>query len=150
MNSTEIRTEKIAEPLAEKLGLLIYDVEFKKEGPDMVLRVFIDRENSNVSIDDCENMSRPLKELLDGEGIDYSYLEVSSPGIERLLKKQRDFDRFKGEKITVSLFEPVAGSKKAEGILKDRDENFLTVICGGEDVKIDNKKIAWVRLCVDF
>ena len=149
-NKTEQQTFAIAEPIAKELGLLIYDVEFKKEGADYILRVFIDREDSGVSIEDCENVTRPLKEILDKENIDYDYLEVSSPGIERQLKRQRDFDRFKGHKVLVSLFKAVDGVKKAEGILVERNEKSTILSINEENKEFENESIASVRLVADF
>ena len=141
-----------AEPIANENGLEIYDVEFKKEGADYFLRVFIDREEG-VSIDDCEAVSRPLSDALDeadpiSEGY---YLEVSSPGIERQLKRQKDFDRFCGENISVKLFRAVNGTKQLTAKLVSRNDEKLTVeIETGETVEIDNKDVAVVRLAVDF
>ena len=143
---------QIAEPIANENGLEIYDVEFKKEGSDYFLRVFIDREEG-VSIDDCEAVSRPLSDALDeadpiSEGY---YLEVSSPGIERQLKRQKDFDRFCGENISVKLFRAVNGTKQLTAKLVSRNDEKLTVeIETGETVEIDNKDVAVVRLAVDF
>ena len=143
----------IAEPIANENGVEIYDVEFKKEGPDYFLRVFIDKSDGGISLDDCEAVSRPLSDALDeadpiSEGY---YLEVSSPGLERQLKRQKDFDRFKGEAVSVKLFAAVNGTKQLTGILKDRNENTLTLeIENGEILELDNKHIAMVRLSVAF
>ena len=143
----------IAEPIANENGVEIYDVEFKKEGPDYFLRVFIDKPEGGISLDDCEAVSRPLSDALDeadpiSEGY---YLEVSSPGLERQLKRQKDFDRFKGEAISVKLFAAVNGTKQLTGILKDRNENALTLETeNGEILELDNKNIAMVRLSVAF
>lgn len=143
----------IAEPIANENGVEIYDVEFKKEGPDYFLRVFIDKPEGGISLDDCEAVSRPLSDALDeadpiSEGY---YLEVSSPGLERQLKRQKDFDRFKGEAISVKLFAAVNGTKQLTGILKDRNENTLTLEAeNGEILELDNKNIAMVRLSVAF
>lgn len=143
---------QIAEPIANENGLEIYDVEFKKEGSDYFLRVFIDKEEG-VSIDDCEAVSRPLSDALDeadpiSEGY---YLEVSSPGIERQLKRQKDFDRFCGENISVKLFRAVNGTKQFTAKLVSRNEEKLTVETeAGETIEIDNKDVAVVRLAVDF
>lgn len=143
----------IAEPIANENGVEIYDVEFKKEGPDYFLRVFIDKSDGGISLDDCEAVSRPLSDALDeadpiSEGY---YLEVSSPGLERQLKRQKDFDRFKGEAVSVKLFAAVNGTKQLTGILKDRNENTSTLETeNGEILELDNKNIAMVRLSVAF
>lgn len=144
---------KIAEPIALANGVEIYDVEFKKEGPDYFLRVFIDKPESSVSLDDCEAVSRPLSDALDeadpiAEGY---YLEVSSPGLERQLKRQKDFDRFNGEDIQVKLFKAISGTKQLTGKLLSRTEETLTVgMESGETIEIENKDIAVVRLAIVF
>lgn len=151
-NKTEKIVEELATPIAEGLGLMIYDVEFKKEGPDYYLRVFIDREEGTVSVDDCENVSRPLSDVLDEvDPIDESYyLEVSSPGIERKLKKQKDFDRFKGSMINIKFFAPFNGEKNLVCILKDRTDNVTIVEQNGSDTEISNKLISEIKLYVEF
>ena len=144
---------KIAEPIAEDAGVFVYDVEFKKEGPDYYLRVYIDRLEDGIYIDDCEAVSRALSDALDeadpiSEGY---YLEVSSPGVERQLKRQEDFDRFNGEKISVKLFKAVEGTKQLIGFLKSRDEEKLVLETeDGKQIEIENKNITTVRLSVEF
>lgn len=145
----EMMVEELATPIAEQFGLFIYDVEFKKEGSDYMLRVFIDREDGGVNIEDCENVHRPLQDILDEKDVDYSYLEVSSPGIERQLKRQRDFDRFKGAKVLASFYKAVNGSKKLEGVLVERTDEAL-VLDAGEEIKIENENVATVRLVAEF
>ena len=144
---------KIAEPIANELGLEIYDVEFKKEGSDYFLRVYIDREDTGIFIEDCEAVSRPLSDALDEiDPIQEAYyLEVSSPGLERQLKRQKDFDRFNGERISVKLFKALNDVKKLEGKLISRNEEMLEMeIDSGEIIKINNKDIAIVRLAITF
>ncbi len=144
---------KIAEPIAQAAGVFVYDVEFKKEGPDYYLRVYIDRLEDGIYIDDCEAVSRALSDALDeadpiSEGY---YLEVSSPGVERQLKRQEDFDRFRGEKISVKLFKAVEGTKQLIGLLKNRDaEKLILETEDGKEIEIENKNITTVRLSVDF
>lgn len=144
---------KIAEPIAQAAGVFVYDVEFKKEGPDYYLRVYIDRLEEGIYIDDCEAVSRALSDALDeadpiSEGY---YLEVSSPGVERQLKRQEDFDRFRGEKISVKLFKAVEGAKQLIGLLKNRDaEKLILETEDGKEIEIENKNITTVRLSVDF
>ena len=143
----------IADPIAKDAGVFVYDVEFKKEGPDYYLRVYIDRLEDGIYIDDCEAVSRALSDALDeadpiSEGY---YLEVSSPGVERQLKRQEDFDRFNGEKISVKLFKAVEGTKQLIGFLKSRNEEKLVIETeDGKQIEIENKNITTVRLSVDF
>ena len=149
MTKTEETVKNLAQPIAEGLGLEIYDVEFKKEGPDYILRVFIDKRGGYISIDDCEAVSRPLSDALDeADPIDKSYcLEVSSPGLERQLKRQEDFERFYGSKVTIKLFSAVNGSKSAEGVLEERNEESTVIVLeGGEKLALENSKISKVNL----
>ena len=152
-NKIEEIVEKLAAEIAEPMGILIYDVEFKKEGSDYYLRVYIDREDQPVSIDDCEAVSRPLSDVLDDKDpIDQGYyLEVSSPGLERKLKKQRDFDRFTGEKVNVSFYGSYEGHKNITGILKSRNDVSTEVeLENNELFVIPNDKISSVKLTIEF
>lgn len=152
-NKVEEIVEKLAAEIAEPLGILIYDVEFKKEGSDYYLRVYIDREDQPVSIDDCEAVSRPLSDVLDEEDpIEQGYyLEVSSPGLERKLKKQRDFDRFTGEKVNVSFYGSYEGQKSIIGILGKRDSSSTEIeLENGDLIIIPNEKISAVKLTIEF
>ncbi|MBQ2897369.1 MAG: ribosome maturation factor RimP [Clostridia bacterium] len=152
-NKVEEIVEKLAEKVAHPLGIIIYDVEFKKEGSEYFLRVYIDREESAVSIDDCEAVSRPLSDLLDEEDpIQQAYyLEVSSPGLERKLKKQRDFDRFIGENVNVSFYGSYEGNKNIIGKLGKRNDSSTQLeLEDGNIIEIPNEKISSVRLTIDF
>ncbi len=153
MTKTEEAVKNLAQPIAESLGLEIYDVELKKEGPDYFLRVFIDRRDGFISIDDCEAVSRPLSDALDeADPIDKSYcLEVSSPGLERQLKRQEDFERFYGSKVTMKLYSAVNGSKTLEGVLEERNENTIVVVLeNGEKLAVENDKISKVNLKLEL
>jgi ribosome maturation factor RimP len=121
------RVTDLALPLAEQLGLELVDVEFLKEGGQHVLRVFIDRDGG-ITHSHCEDMSRALDEELDKvDPIEQNYvLEVSSPGIERPLKKEADYIRFSGRAIHVRLFSPLHGQKNFAGTLHGLEgENIL-------------------------
>jgi len=117
-------TEKVKEfvlPIAHSEDLNLVDVEFLKEGSDWVLRIFLENKNGDLTIEECEKVSRALSMILDEEDpIDKSYiLEVSSPGLERPLKTEEDFERFKGELIAVKTFKKIEGQKEFIGILKE-------------------------------
>jgi ribosome maturation factor RimP len=113
------RIAQLATPLAENLGLELVDVEFVKEGGRLILRVSIDHEGG-VTLEHCEALSRVLDEELDkADPIEPTYyLEVSSPGIERPLKKEADFIRFTGKVADIRLFSPLNGRKKFKGTLR--------------------------------
>lgn len=148
---TEI-VEKIALPIVEAEGLGLVDIEYKKEGANWFLRVFIDREENQVDLDDCSRVSERLSEALDeADPIPGAYiLEVSSPGAERPLKKENDFHKAIGKHVYVTTYEPIEGQKVFEGLLKEVDRAFLTVEERKKTVQIPREKVAKARLAVVF
>ena len=148
----------MALPLAKAQGLTIYEVEYKKEGSDNVLRVILDTlpedTEKSVGINDCEIVSRALGDELDKNDIISSayMLEVTSPGLDRPLKKAEDFIRFKGKKIDIGLYKAQDGSKIISGELVGLDGDKITLIKDGEGVpsEIEKDKTAWVKLAVIF
>lgn len=139
----------IAEPLAEELGLILWDIRFQKEGANWYLRIFIDKEDEPVSIEDCVNMSHAVDEPLDEEDpIPQSYsLQVSSPGVERELTRDFHFESFIGEKIMVKLIRAVDGKREYKGILKDYDRGEVTVeFSDGGGMTFNKKEASWVKL----
>lgn len=139
---------QIAEPIAESLGLEIWDVRFEKEGADWFLRIFIDKEGG-VSIDDCVDMSHAIDKPLDeADPIEQSYcLEVSSPGLERDLKRDAHFEKCLGEKIIVKLIRPVEGQREFKGILESYDNgNFELTTEDGTKLMINKKEASYVKL----
>ena len=119
---------EIAKPVADELGLDIWDIRFVKEGSDWFLRIFIDKEGG-VGITDCENMSRAIDKPLDeADPIEQSYcLEVSSPGIERDLTRDSHFEACKGQKIKIKLIRALDGKREFSGILEDYDGKAVTM-----------------------
>lgn len=139
---------EIAEPIAQSLGLEIWDVRFEKEGADWFLRVFIDKEGG-VSIDDCVDMSHAIDKPLDeADPIEQSYcLEVSSPGLERDLKRDAHFEKSLGEKIMVKLIRPVDGQREFKGTLESYDNgNFELLLEEGTKLMINKKETSYVKL----
>ncbi|MBX6352330.1 MAG: ribosome maturation factor RimP [Thermoflavifilum sp.] len=151
---TEI-VEELAQPIAEAAGVEVVDVEYKKEGSHWFLRVYIDKPGG-VDIDDCSRFSEVLSERLDEvDPIPGAYfLEVSSPGAERPLKKPADFERAVGEYVRISLYEPVAGQKVLEGVLREYGSGRLVVeqqVRGrSQDVEVPLDKVASARLAIQF
>ena len=139
----------IAEPIAEELGLILWDVLFEKEGANYYLRIIIDKEEG-VGIDDCVNMSHAIDGPLDREDpIDRQYnLQVSSPGIERKLTRPFHFDYAMGEKIILKLIRPWEGKREFKGTLVDYSENGDVTIAFDEEntMTAEKKEIAWVKL----
>lgn len=139
---------ELAEPLAEELGLILWDVRFQKEGVNWYLRIFIDKEDG-VGIEDCVNMSHAIDEPLDElDPIPQSYsLQVSSPGLERELTRDFHFTRYLGEKITVRFIRAVDGRREYKGVLQSFENgNIVLALAGGETLTFDKKDASWIKL----
>lgn len=147
--------EELANPIVKELNLELVDIEYVKEGRDWFLRVFIDKE-TGVDIEECGIVSERLSEKLDEvDPIPYNYfLEVSSPGAERPLKKEKDYVKAVGKNVFVKTYEPIDGEKVFEGKLTEFENKILTI-----EVKIKTRKkvisipvdkIANARLAVTF
>lgn len=156
----EERTEKLLEPMVERNGFELVDVEYVKEAGNYFLRAYLDKPGG-ITIDDCELISRELSDLLDKEDyIDESYiLEVSSPGLGRQLKKDKDFKRSLGEEIDVKLFKAAVftengkevKAKELFGVLKDFNETTLFLeVEEGQVLELARTDIAIVKLAFDF
>lgn len=151
---TEI-TEQLVQPILAEKGLELIDIEFKKEGKNWFLRVFIDKQGG-VDIEDCSLVSEELSQKLDEhDPIDMPYfLEVSSPGAERPLKKDADWKNAIGKTIFVSLYEQIDGQKEFEGRLMDYDGQEITLEYKQKTrvktVTIPFNKIAMGRLAIVF
>ena len=144
---------EMAEPIVEESGLELVDVEYMKEGDQYVLRVFIERPEGGVTLDDCQEISRNLSERLDIEDpIKDSYiLEVSSPGIDRPLRKDKDFERFAGRDVDISAYRPVYKKQKklTAELVGLRDEDVVVII-DEEEIEIPRNLISSIRLAVEF
>jgi ribosome maturation factor RimP len=115
--------EPLLEPILRSLGLFLWELEYRKEGPRWMLRIFIDREGAGATLDDCEAVSRDLGALLDVEDIvPHAYtLEVSSPGLDRALTRPEHYARCAGSMVRIKTFQPVNGQKVFRGRLKSSD-----------------------------
>ena len=150
--SYESRTEKFLLPLMQEHGFELVDVEYVKEGDTWYLRAYIDKEGG-ISLDDCELISRKVSDWLDKEDfIQDSYiLEVSSPGLGRPLKKDKDFARSIGKDVEIRLYKALNKSKESTGILKAYDkESVLLQMEDGSDLSLLRADIALIRLALDF
>ena len=140
-------------PIAHSEDLNLIDVEFLKEGSDWVLRIFLENEDGDLTIEECEKVSRSLSMILDEEDpIDKSYiLEVSSPGLERPLKTEEDFERFKGELIAVKTFKKINGQKEFIGTLKNFETEEITLILkDDQEITIDYSLVARANLTFEM
>lgn len=142
---------KLVEPIVAELHLELVEVQFRREAVGWVLRLIIDGE-AGVTLDNCATVSREVSSLLEVEDpIEQAYnLEVSSPGLDRPLKKERDFIRFKGSKVKVTTSEPIEGQKHFGGVIEDFDQNMLSLATDQGLLEIPYDQIAKARLIIDF
>lgn len=140
-----------ARPVVEEHGCELWDVEYVREGADYFLRVYIDKEGG-VDISDCEAISRAMDPILDeADPIQGSYhFEVCSAGLERVLKRPGDFERFIGSPIMIKLYRPRNGLKELPGMLRGYEEGRVTAECGKETITFEKSEVAQVRLRVEF
>ena len=143
--------ENALQPVAEELGIEIVEVEFK-QGKALALTVYIDTE-AGVDLNTCEKFHRAIDPILDEVdptfGVPYT-LNVSSPGLDRPLKTDRDYQKCMGEKVEVKLFAPLKGKKLFEAVLKGHDENCVFLEDKGEELKLEKAKIAKICRAIDF
>ena len=150
--SYEQRTEAILLPIMEKHGFELWDVEYVKEGGTWYLRAYIDKPEG-IHVDDCEVVSRELSDILDEQDfIDEAYiLEVSSPGLGRPLKKEKDFIRSVGKEVEIRTYRMIDRQKEFRGFLKDFDKNTVTIETDNDETRtFEKSEIALIRLAFDF
>jgi ribosome maturation factor RimP len=148
----EKRSEELLLPIIEANNFELVDIEYVKEGSSKYLRAYIDKEGG-ITIDDCVMVSRVFNEILDAEDyIDESYiLEVSSPGLGRPLKKDKDFNRNIGKDVEVRLYRALNRKKEYEGTLKAYDSETITLVMEDDsELCLERSNIALVRLALDF
>ncbi len=148
MGKVEESIMPIALKAANEIGCELYDVEYKKEGKQWYLRLFVDTAEG-IGIDTCEKYSRLISPMLDeADPIKENYiLEVSSPGMFRKLTRPQHFEKYKGSEVEVKLFKTENGRKKVNGILSDyADDGTVTVQCGEEMVSLEKEKYMYVKL----
>lgn len=148
----EQKTEELLLPIMQEHQFELVDVEYVKEGGSWYLRAYIDKPGG-ITVDDCEVVSRRLSDLLDEKDFieDAYILEVSSPGLGRPLKKDKDFARSTGEEIEIRTFRAIQHEKEFRGILRDYDKEKLIVeLEDGTRMEFARDNIALVRLAFDF
>lgn len=148
----EQKTEELLTPIVEQNGFELVDVEYVKEGGNWYLRAYIDKPGG-IAVDDCELVSRAFSDILDEKDyIEDSYIfEVSSPGLGRPLKKEKDFKRSLGEEVEIRTYRAVDKQKEFVGILTDYDKDTVTIEMEDETKKtFDRSDIALIRLAFDF
>ena len=147
----EEKVEKIIQNPVENLGYSLYDVYYVKEGKDYFLRVIIDKP-TGISLEDCEKVSNEINPILDEENIikEQYFLEVSSPGIERVLRKEKQLQEAIGENVEVSLFQNLEGEKIFSGMLQEVTTEYVVLQIEGKDKKIDRENIAQIKTTFDW
>lgn len=147
----EQRTEEILLPIVEKHGFELVDVEYVKEGTSWYLRAYIDKEGG-IFVNDCEVVHRELSDIMDElDFVEDSYiLEVSSPGLGRPLKKEKDYIRNMGKDVEIRTFKKIDKRKEFIGELVAYDENTVTIVEDKEELVFNRADIALIRQAIDF
>ena len=148
----EARTEALILPVLERMGFELVDVEYVKEGSSWYLRAYIDKEGG-ITVNDCEAVAREMNELLDKEDfVEESYIfEVSSPGLGRPLKKEKDFARSVGQEVEIRTYRTLNHKKEFRGILCSYDKASVTIQPEGEEeLTFDRSEVALIRLAFDW
>ena len=147
------QVRQLLDPILESMGLSLWDLEFHKQGPQWLLRIFIDREPGGVTLSDCETVSRDLSAALDVEDIIlHAYtLEVSSPGLDRTLSKPEHFIRFTGSMVRIKTYQTINGQKVFRGRLLGLAEDMIKVeLETGTIIEIPMTGITKASLEVEF
>ena len=147
----EKRTEGYITPILDEMGFYLVDVEYVKEGQDYYLRAYIDKDGG-ITINDCVDVSRRMNEILDREDYikDAYIFEVSSLGLDRPLKKDKDFERAIGVKVELKTYKPYDGIREFTGILKSYNEEYITITFEDGDYDFPRKDISIIRQAIDF
>lgn len=151
VNNIETKVENLLKDVIQNLGYELYDVIYAKEAKDFYLRIIIDKEKG-IDLNDCEKVNDAINDILDEADYikDQYFLEVSSPGVERVLRKPKHFQSQIGNEILVKLFKPLEKQKEFTGILKSYSEEELVLIQDDKEVKIEVKNIALARTVFDW
>ncbi|MBQ6991945.1 MAG: ribosome maturation factor RimP [Clostridia bacterium] len=151
MANIEQNIEKLVENNINELGYELYDVEYVKEGKDYFLRIYIDSDKG-ISLEDCEKVSNSITEIIDTADYikDQYFLEVSSTGVERVLKKDKHLKENIGSKVQIKLFKPHENKKVYDGILDDFNENYIEIKIENENIQIERKNISQIKTIYDW
>lgn len=150
MDKTLEEIEKIVLPAVQKRGFELVDLEYVQEGGYLYVRIFIEKNDEDVTLEDCGNLSYDVDEKIDALIPHKFFLEVSSPGVERPLKKEKDFIRFSGEKISVSLKHKIENTKNLEGVLEKFENDTVFLKLDDRVLEIPFKEIRKAHIVFDF
>lgn len=141
----------LSKPVVDRQGFELVDVEYLKEGSDWYLRIYIDKDGG-IAIDDCKSVSEEISDLLDEiDPIDHTYIfEVSSPGIERPLKNERDYIKSLNKEVEVKFYKPFDGKKTLEGLLIGYTDKNVTIDINGKQFDINKEIIALIKPLIKF
>lgn len=153
MANIEEKVEQLIKTHVEELGYQLYDVQYVKEGQNYFLRIFIEKENGDIDLNDCEKVNDGINEVLDSADYikDQYFLEVSSTGIEKVLRKDRHLESNIGNKIEVKLFKPINKQKEFVGNLKSfNEEEIILSLDNQTEIKINRKEISLIKTFFDW
>ena len=148
MASIEEKVENPIQKKVEGLGYILYDVQYAKEGQNYFLRVFIEKKDGTIDLNDCEKVNDGINDLLDTADYikEQYFLEVSSTGVEKVLRKDKHLKDNIGNEVEVKLFKPINKQKEFIGILEDFSENEITLkLENDENINIDRKDISLIK-----
>ena len=150
------KSKPIIDTILQDIGYELVDIEYKNLYSQMNLIIYIDKEGGGITHDDCEKVTHaldmPLEELDPTNGQPYN-LSVSSPGLDRQFKYQKEYEKNYGKEVEIKLYAPLKGGKKEyEGVLINRTEELITIKPLGQDehIDIEHSKVAFVRLLIKF
>lgn len=152
MDSVEIvnKLEKLVTPEAEKMGFELVDVEYLQDGAYWYVRIYVDKEGG-IGLDDCKLLSKTIEDDVDKMIKKEFFLEVSSPGLERPLKKQKDFVRFQGEKANILLKNRLDGARRHQGIIEKYEDEKIYLKCDDDKLcVIPYEEVKKAKLVFEF
>ena len=153
MANIEEKIENRVSGIIEDLGYKLYDVQYVKEGKDYFLRIFIEKDDGKIDLNDCEKVNNAITDVLDEEDYikEQYFLEVSSTGVEKMIRKERHLKENIGELITEKLFKPIDGSKEFVGeLINFDDENLSLKLDDESNIEIERKNISLIKKFYDW
>ena len=145
-----VKIEKIVLPVLKEMKLELVDIEYLQEGGYWYVRIYIEKLEGDVSLDDCAKVSMAVEDDIDKLIDKKFFLEISSPGVERPLKREKDYIRFTGSKIKVSLKHKINEKKNFEGILSKFENDTVFLMTDNEELEIPFKEVRKANLVYDF
>ncbi len=152
MANIEERVETLVKNTIEQLGYQLYDVQYVKEGRDYFLRIFIEKDNSSISLEDCEIVNNEIEEMLDTADYikEQYFLEVSSTGVEKVIRKEKHLKENINELICVKLFKPINNNKEYIGKLIKFDNDTIYIKVNEEIIELERKNISLIKKYYDW